>query len=76
MLKSLSHKAEVTLLKEEIKRNLFIDLYSNRLIRKQMNIDEFGRYKGGLPQKGPVDIGARRKGAANEPGTFATRADI
>lgn len=41
-----------------------------------MNIDEFGRYKGGLPQKTPLGYGRVRKGSANEPGELATRADI
>lgn len=41
-----------------------------------MNIDQFGRYKGGLPQKGPLGYGRVRKGSANEPGELATRADI
>jgi len=41
-----------------------------------MNIDEFGRFKGGLPQNTPYGLGRVRKGASNEPGELATRADI
>lgn len=41
-----------------------------------MNIDEFGRYKGGLPQNVPFNVAAQRKGAANDPGQLATRVDI
>lgn len=41
-----------------------------------MNIDEFGRYKGGLPQKSAIGNARVRKGASNEPGELATRADI
>ena len=41
-----------------------------------MNIDEFGRYKGGLPQNVPFNIAQQRKGAVNNPGQLATRIDI
>ncbi len=41
-----------------------------------MNIDELGRYKGGLPQNLPPSLASRRKGSANEPGELATRIDI
>ena len=50
--------------------------FSNRLVRKKLNIDEFGRYKGGLPRKSTVNSGQNRGGAANRPGLFATRLDI
>ncbi len=41
-----------------------------------MNIDEFGRYKGGLPKKVHASDPSLRGGAANTPGEFATRLDI
>ncbi len=38
-----------------------------------MNIDEFGRYKGGLPKMTSPNSSSPRGGAANIPGTFSTR---
>lgn len=38
-----------------------------------MNIDELGRYKGGLPQNNPYNIAQKRGTSANKPGQFATR---
>ncbi len=64
------------LLKEDKKRNLLSLSFSNRLVRKKLNIDEFGRYKGGLPSKSTVNNGQNRGGAANRPGQLATRLDI
>lgn len=41
-----------------------------------MNIDEFGRYKGGLPKNVPNTVGSVRGSSANTPGQFATRLDV
>ena len=38
-----------------------------------MNIDEFGRYKGGLPKMAALSESSNRGRAANTPGTFNTR---
>jgi hypothetical protein len=38
-----------------------------------MNIDEFGRYKGGLPKNVPFSVAGRRGSAANTPGHFVNR---
>ena len=57
-------------------RKFYCLIFRNRLIRKKLNIDEFGRYKGGLPQNVPFNIAERRGSAANGPGELATRLDI
>jgi len=41
-----------------------------------LNIDEFGRYKGGLPKNVPFNIAQNRGNAVNSPGELATRMDI
>ena len=50
--------------------------FRNRIVRKKMNIDEFGRYNGGLPKNLPSNIGQNRGSSANIPGSFATRQDV
>lgn len=41
-----------------------------------MNIDQFGRYKGGLPKFNPYGDPSIRGSSANIPGTLATRLEV
>jgi hypothetical protein len=41
-----------------------------------MNLDQFGRYKGGLPKLGHANSTANRANSANSPGKFTTRMEI
>ena len=41
-----------------------------------MNLDEFGRYKGGLPQRKLGSSISNRSTSANSPGKFLTRMEI
>jgi len=54
--------------KEEKTRNLFCHTGRNKLIRKKLNIDEFGRYKGGLPKNVPYNVAQVRGNSAQMPG--------
>lgn len=68
MHKKSKQPRRVTSHKEETKRNLKIIFDRNQLIRKKMNIDQFGRYKGGLPRNVPDSIYGNRGSSANSTG--------